>query len=91
MHAAKTDRNQKEIVEALRKAGFSVQCLGAVGKGFPDLLVGISGSNYLIEVKDGLKSKLKPDQVQWHMEWEGQVTTIHNMKELNAFMGGMFT
>lgn len=40
-HAARTDRNQAEIVKALRAAGCSVQCLHAVGGGVPDLLVGL--------------------------------------------------
>lgn len=84
---AKTDRNQKDIVDALRKAGFSVQCLSAVGKGFPDLLVGFDFENYLIEVKDGLKAKLNDDQVIWHNKWNGHVTVIHNMEELNTFIG----
>ena len=88
MHAAKTDRNQKEIVEALRNAGFSVQCLSTVGKGFPDLLVGVDGRNYLIEIKDGLKSKLNKDQVIWHKGWKGQKCVIHNMGELKMFFAG---
>jgi Holliday junction resolvase len=86
VHNAKPDRNQKEIVKALREAGFSVQDLRGVGKGFPDLLVGYFGSNYLIEVKDGLKSKLNEDQVEWHENWKGQVITIHDMLQLNYFI-----
>lgn len=39
--AARTDANQTAIVEALRKCGASVQSLAAVGKGVPDLLVGL--------------------------------------------------
>jgi Holliday junction resolvase len=89
MHNAKTDRNQKDIVDALRKAGCSVQCLSTVGKGFPDLLIGFSGNNYLTEIKDGLKSDLNPDQVKWHREWKGQVTTIHNMDELRRYFPGL--
>jgi Holliday junction resolvase len=86
MHNAKTDANQKEIVDALRKAGFSVQCLSTVGKGFPDLLVGFDFENHLIEVKDGLKAKLNDDQVIWHSKWNGQVHVIHNMEELTNFI-----
>ena len=86
MHNAKPDRNQKETVEALRKAGFSVQDLRGVGKGFPDLLVGIGNNNYLIEIKDGLKAKLNKDQVKWHKAWDGQKCVIHNMEELEDFI-----
>ena len=41
--AARVDRNQAEIVVALRAGGASVQPLHAVGKGVPDLLVGWRG------------------------------------------------
>lgn len=40
MRAAKVDKNQPEIVEALRAEGAVVQHLHAVGVGCPDLLVG---------------------------------------------------
>ncbi len=76
----KTDRNQPEIVEALRKIGATVQILSAVGKGCPDLLVGYNQRNYLLEVKDGelvpSARKLTPDQKQWHHQWQGQVTVV---------------
>jgi hypothetical protein len=78
--AARVDQNQAAIVEALRACGASVQSLAAVGKGVPDLLVGLRTRNYLIEVKDGSKPpsarKLTPDQVQWHTKWAGQVLTV---------------
>lgn len=73
--AAKTDRNQAEIVDALRKVGASVQSLAAIGKGAPDLLVGFEGETYLMEIKDGKKPpsgrKLTPDQEVWHSNWAG--------------------
>jgi hypothetical protein len=73
--AAKTDRNQTEIVDALRRMGATVQSLAAVGKGTPDLLVGFEGETFLMEVKDGMKPpsarKLTPDQEVWHGNWTG--------------------
>lgn len=78
--AAKTDRNQPEIVEALRKAGASVTLLHAVGDGCPDLLVGYRHHTILMEVKDGKKSpserNLTPDQQEWHAGWRGGVLVI---------------
>lgn len=75
--AAKVDRNQPEIVAALRKMGCTVQPLHSVGQGCPDLLVGYRGLNFLIEVKDGELSpshrKLTEDQVEWHRDWRGTV------------------
>jgi Holliday junction resolvase len=73
--SAKVDANQTEIVQALRKAGATVQSLAATGCGVPDLLVGFGGATYLLEVKDGSKPlsarKLTPDQVEWHANWKG--------------------
>jgi Holliday junction resolvase len=73
--AAKIDRNQTEIVEALRKIGCKVQSLAAVGAGVPDLLVMRGSRLFLLEVKDGAKPlserRLTPDQVKWHSEWAG--------------------
>ena len=53
--AARIDRNQPEIVEALRKLGASVQPLHTVHDSVPDLLIGYQGRNFLLEVKDGTK------------------------------------
>ncbi len=50
----RTDANQNEIVEGLRKVGCTVAVTSAAGDGFPDIVVGrtdISGErkNWLIE------------------------------------------
>lgn len=83
--AAKIDANQPEIVQALRKAGATVQTLAAVGKGVPDLLVARCGKLWLIEVKDGSKPpsarKLTPDQVEWHKNWNSPVYVVNNVDE----------
>lgn len=73
---AKIDANQREIVDALRAVGCSVQLLAQVGNGCPDLLVGWRNRNFLLEVKDGAKKpsarKLTPDQVAWCEAWRGE-------------------
>ena len=73
--SAKIDANQNDIVNALRRAGATVQSLAANGQGVPDLLVGFKGQTFLFEVKDGAKPasarKLTPDQVEWHKAWRG--------------------
>jgi Holliday junction resolvase len=75
MRAARTDANQREIVKALRKIGASVYVTSAVGAGFPDLVVGYCGRNWLIECKDGEKRpserKLTPDQIEFKATWRG--------------------
>ena len=69
--AAKVDINQKEIVTYLRKIGASVAVMSAVGQGFPDLVVGWRGRNYLIEIKQA-KGKLTEDQYEFAAHWRGQ-------------------
>jgi Holliday junction resolvase len=90
--AAKTDENQKLIVQALRKAGASVQSLAAVGKGCPDLLVGYNGINYLMEIKDGNKvpsaRKLTIDQEHWHSVWTGAVHIVKTEDEALKILKG---
>ena len=79
------DKNQGEIVAALREAGAQVQSLAAVGKGVPDLLVGYRGLNILIEAKNGRqppsKRRLTPDESNWHITWGGQVAVCNSPDE----------
>lgn len=84
--AAKTDKNQKEIVGALRMAGCTVTDLSAVGEGCPDLVVGRAGHNYLLEVK-GPKGKLTEAQHEWRARWNGQCATVRTIAEALAAVG----
>lgn len=83
--AAKIDDNQNEIVAGLRKAGYSVCILSAVGKGVPDILVGAHGVNILMEIKDGTKPKsaraLTVEESKWHKAWLGQVVVVESLYE----------
>ena len=89
--AAKVDRNQSEIVHALRTAGATVQPLHTVGAGCPDLLVGFRGANFLIEVKDWKAApsdrKLNPTQVAWHDGWKGSVAKVETAEAALAVIG----
>lgn len=91
MRAAKVDANQKEIVAALRKVGASVSSTATIGKGFPDLIVGFRGVNYLLEVKTGTKPpserKLTPDQVTFHAAWAGQIAVVNSVEEAFKAIG----
>jgi len=86
--AARTDDNQTQIVEALRSIGATVQILSAVGKGCPDLLVGIFCKNFLLEIKDGAKPKsaqgLTAHEAIWINEWKGKVAVVSNVDEAIA-------
>lgn len=83
--AARTDDNHREIVDALRAVGASVESLAAVGRGVPDLAVGFRGLTYLLEVKDGAKPpsarRLTPAEAAWHESWRGQVATVASIEE----------
>lgn len=87
---SKVDANQKLMVAALRKAGYSVLHLHTLGKGAPDILVGGNGSNYLFEIKDGTKTKsqkkLTPDEIEFHDTWRGQVAIIENIEQALLFL-----
>lgn len=85
MRAARIDRNQLEIVEAVRKAGCSVQHLHTIGQGCPDLLIGIGAVNLLWEVKDGLlppsRRLLTSFELDWHRNWRGQVDIVESVED----------
>jgi Holliday junction resolvase len=49
MFPKRIDKNHKEIVTALRKLGYSVFNTSSVGQGFPDIIVGSEGKNYLFD------------------------------------------
>lgn len=82
----KIDVNHKGIVRDLRKAGASVQSLASVGCGCPDLLVGIRGSNYLLEIKNG-NAKLSDAEANWHAVWSGHVRTVRSSEEALKILG----
>jgi Holliday junction resolvase len=89
--AAKIDRNQPELVKALRMVGATVQSLASVGEGCPDLLVGFGGINYVLEVKDYLqppsKRKLTTDEHQWHLRWNGQKAVVETWDDVKEALG----
>lgn len=73
--AAKVDDNQQGIVDDLRKLGYSVET------GHDDILVGINGRTYWVELKDPAKTlkkdgslksgALKDSQKKLIKEWKG--------------------
>ena len=79
-YARRSDKNQQEIIDALRGVGASVTSIHRVGHGIPDLLVGYRGVTYLMEVK-GKDGKLTDDEQKWHDEWRGQVAVVRNARE----------
>lgn len=89
----RVDKNQPEIVMALRRAGASVQPIHVIGRGCPDLLVGFRGRCYVFEVKDGDKPPsdraLTDDEKKWHREWRGQVAIVESPSQAVEILQGL--
>ena len=81
--AAKRDKNEPEIVQALRDRGASVTPLSAGG--VPDLLVGYRGVNLLFEVKSE-RGVLTEDQKLWHGSWLGQKKVVRTPEEALVYI-----
>ena len=83
--ARKIDSNQPAIVEHLRLCGFSVAITSGAGDGFPDLVAGKHGVNYLIEVKRE-KGKLTAKQIPFHDNWRGQIMIVRCVEDLEGIL-----
>jgi Holliday junction resolvase len=81
--AAKTDRNQSQMVGELRQMGFSVLLLHRVGQGCPDLLVGRGGRLLLVEVKDK-GGKLTPDEKEFFDGWNEYAIVARSSEDVLA-------
>jgi len=88
---ARTDDNQQLIVKQLRQLGCSVAITSMIGKGFPDLVVGHQNKNFLIELKDGAKTKsrkaLTVDEVKFFESWKGSVCKCETIDEICKVIG----
>jgi len=79
----KVDRNHRAIADAMTAAGCTVVSLHMVGKGCPDLMVGVNGSTWLVEIKDekaqtdfrpgvkGTHALTAARQKEWAARWRG--------------------
>ena len=85
------DDNQKEVVSQLRKLGVSVAITSMLGKGFPDLVLGYQNKNFLIELKDGSKTKsrktLTEDEAKFFNDWKGQVDKCESLDDICRIIG----
>ena len=87
----KVDKNQAEIVELLKRLGYSVRTLNKEKGGVPDLLIshktkkceycGNDSNTYLIEAKSKT-GKLTPPQKKFHANWQGKIFIIRNLGEI---------
>lgn len=89
-YAKRVDDNHTALVTELRETlpEATVFDASGAGGGFPDLVVGWQGRNYLIEVKDGEKSpsrrKLTPAQEKLHAAWQGQINVCFSAADICA-------
>ena len=86
--AAKADRNQPEIVAALRSAGYDVMFIGKP----VDLLAAKNGVNFLLEVKvpkaKGERGgRLTPEQEEFFANWRGQKAVVRTVEEALEAVG----
>lgn len=79
----KRDANEKEIVEALEKAGASVIRIDEI-----DLLVGFRKRNYLLEVKTE-HGQLTRSQIKLRDEWPGQYSIVNSPVQALQAIGAM--
>jgi len=78
----RVDKNQAEIVTALRKLGFSVLHLHEVGRGCPDILVGKNGVNLLVEIKSTQKASFTEAEIRFASEWDGSVIAAYRVQDI---------
>ena len=65
------DQNESEIILALRKCGATVERIYSAQAGCPDLVVGLDGRNFLLEIKMPLTGRLSETQKRWRDSWKG--------------------
>ena len=96
-YAKRTDHNHSDVVEELRAAlpEATVFDASGTGAGFPDIVLGWRGHNFLFEIKDPLKPasarSLTDAQGKFHLTWQGQVTVVHSAAEILASIAKIYT
>ena len=89
-YAKRTDDNHRDVVDEFRATmpEASVFDASGAGNGFPDLVIGWQGTNYLFEVKDPAKCpsarSLTDAQKVFHEAWHGQVNIVHSAADIAA-------
>lgn len=95
----RADRNQKSIADALSAVGCTVVLLHTVGGGCPDLLVGVHGETWLIEIKTPEEASrlargkshnpaTAARQKAWAQSWRGSPPlVVHSADEALSALG----
>ena len=85
---ARTDKNQAEIVFALRQAGAKVLPLHQIGNGCADLLVGFRGRLLLMEVKSK-GGRLTSDELFFYDNWMEYMVVVYSIDDALKAIGVM--
>lgn len=89
MRRAKVDSNQPDVVAKFRSLGYSVAHTHTLGRGFPDIVVGKQGKNFLVEIKDGSlcpsRQKLTEPETEFKNSWLGQYDIITSINDVVIF------
>lgn len=85
-YAARVDKNQAEIVAALKAVGWSVELTHRLGDDFPDLIVARNKRTVLLEVKseDGT---LSDGQMDFINRWRGEVYVVRSVSDAFKALG----
>lgn len=86
------DKNHDRIAAALEAAGATTLDTSIMGGGFPDLLVGFNGVDFLLEIKNPDtqygRSGLSDEQILYHSKWRGKrIQVVRNEEEALAAIG----
>lgn len=85
--AGRRDTTHKEVRDGLRALGISVADTADMGDDFPDLVVGVRGQTFLIEVK-GPKTPVSEGQREFAAAWRGSpVIVARSLDEALAGLG----
>lgn len=81
------DKNQPEIVKALRDVGAKVQHLHGIGGGCPDLLVATKYKTCLLEIKVPGEN-INALQAEFISVWPGEIHIVRTIEEAVAAVVG---
>jgi len=79
-YRAKADRNQPQVVKALRAAGWAVRHTHTIGQGWPDLVVAKQGVTAVVEIKMP-GEKLTDAEVEFFETWPGAKMIVYDEQD----------
>ena len=86
MRSARVDANHAEVRDGIRESlvGCTVFDAKGAGDGFPDLVVGWRGRNFLFEVKPKGGKLRGEKQCDFHKNWQGQKAVVYSTADALA-------